>query len=97
MRGLIKRTRDPDRILRENHAHTRRILKRMAERGEGGDLDAEDIALKALKHQRELLAFEFPPLKRVEVSEAVRKLTPEQVEAELEAAIAELRRRKGEG
>jgi hypothetical protein len=86
---FVEGSKAPDRI-QDAHARLDRIIRNTMR------LKDYEVAIKALKERREYLAYERPPVQKVELSEAVRKLTPEQVEAELQAALAEIQRRKGE-
>lgn len=52
-----------------------------------------EMKLKAVDRLAKITDAEFGTKSKVEVSEAVRKLTPEQVAVELEQALAEIRRR----
>lgn len=50
----------------------------------------DEVALKAVKVRLDAMAYEKPPVQRVELSEAVRKLSPEQVADELASAVLEM-------
>lgn len=70
--------------LADTHRRLEIIIKRNMRARE------DKMALMALKIRLDAMAYERPPVQRVELSEAVRKLTPEQVADELAAAVLEL-------